>query len=108
MGQIKNIKLHIVTDIKKAMSTIISQIERCEGQISDIQLRLDDIDLSLKDKHLPDKDIDSLETEKEQLRAAIDEHQKNLKSLRHENRKSMGMSVALFVILACGYAMFVM
>merc|ERR1712126_550102 len=100
MGQIKNIKLHIVTDIKMqknhhifSMATIISQIERCEGRIGDIEKRLHNIDLSLKDGDLLDADRDSLITEKEQLSAAFDDYQKNLKSLRHENRKSMGASV---------------
>ena len=71
-------------------------------------MRLHNIDLSLKDQHLPDKQRDDLETEKEQLTAAVDDYQNNLKSLRHENRKSMGVSVALFVIVACVYAICVM
>ena len=90
------------------MTTIISQIERCEGRIGDLEKRLHNIDLSLKDHHLLDQDRDSLVTEKEQLCAAIDDYKNNLKSLRHENRKSMGASVALFMIIACIYFAFAM
>merc|ERR1711931_136596 len=90
------------------MATIISQIERCEDRIGDIEKRLHNIDLSLKDDHLSTLDRDSLLTEKEQLCAAIDDYQKNLTSLRREDRKSMGASVALFLIIAGVYAIAVM
>merc|ERR1711890_19645 len=129
MGTDKNIKLHIVTDIKwqvihfhvdyvklnlskgrpfsnKKMPTIISQIEHWEGRICDIEKRLHNIDVSLKDKDLPTQHREPLITEKEQLAAAIDDHQKNLKNLRHENRKTMVASVALLLIIISIYAAF--
>ena len=88
------------------MSSIVSQIDFWEGRVSQIEKRLYNIDISLKDSDLSNTHRDSLITEKEQLSSAIDDHQKNLKMLRNANRKTMVTSVALFLIIISIYVAF--
>ncbi|XP_057314955.1 coiled-coil domain-containing protein 167-like [Hydractinia symbiolongicarpus] len=85
------------------MPSIVSQIDFFEERIKHCEDRLEDIASSLNGTKLTSNRRDDLTVEREQLSSALLEHKKNLSSLRHENRRTMLLSVAIFIIIASVY-----
>ncbi|XP_065661463.1 coiled-coil domain-containing protein 167-like isoform X2 [Hydra vulgaris] len=85
------------------MPSIISQIEFHEERLEHCEHRLDDIRVTLRKKDILDADRSHLFLERDQLTLAISNHKITLKSLRHENRRSMMVSVAVVTIIALVY-----
>ncbi|XP_069879469.1 coiled-coil domain-containing protein 167 isoform X2 [Dipodomys merriami] len=73
------------------------KLSRCRKELEAVNARLDHAELSPEDRR-------SLEKEKNSLMSKASNFEKELKLLRHENRKNTMLSVAIFILLALLYA----
>ncbi|XP_070577821.1 coiled-coil domain-containing protein 167-like [Ptychodera flava] len=85
------------------MTSIVSQIETLEDNLKRFRDRLDGVEKSLNSSSISDKQRDLLEEEEQELTKTIEEHEKDLKSLRAENRRSMLVSVIILAFMAGVY-----
>ncbi|XP_069879468.1 coiled-coil domain-containing protein 167 isoform X1 [Dipodomys merriami] len=84
------------------------KLSRCRKELEAVNARLDHAELSPEDRDLSYKTSPfhrrSLEKEKNSLMSKASNFEKELKLLRHENRKNTMLSVAIFILLALLYA----
>ncbi|XP_048203795.1 coiled-coil domain-containing protein 167 [Perognathus longimembris pacificus] len=73
------------------------KLTRCRRELEAVNSRLDQAELSPEDRRC-------LEKEKSSLMSKASNFEKELKLLRHENRKNTMLSVAIFLLLALLYA----
>ncbi|KAM4834530.1 coiled-coil domain-containing protein 167 [Thomomys bottae] len=73
------------------------KLTRCRKELEVVNSRLDGAELSPEDRR-------SLEKEKSSLMSKASNFEKELKLLRHENRKNTMLSVAIFILLTLLYA----
>ncbi|XP_053315731.1 coiled-coil domain-containing protein 167 isoform X2 [Spea bombifrons] len=79
-----------------------------EGKLASCRSNLDEVDFKLRKLELTAEGRKSLEKEKNALTNRMSHYEKELKSLRHENRKNMMVSVAIFLLLALAYYCYTM
>ncbi|XP_031557863.1 coiled-coil domain-containing protein 167-like [Actinia tenebrosa] len=86
-------------------SSIVSQIEDIEKQLASCEDRLDSIERSLRLRAMSSQEREDLQEEEKKLKDKVVEHQKQLKSLRSENRKSMLISVVVLFLVYLAYTL---
>ncbi|CAH2256280.1 coiled-coil domain-containing 167 [Pelobates cultripes] len=74
-----------------------------EEKLASCRNNLEDLDFKLRKLELTVEGRISLEKEKNSLTNKMSHYEKELKSLRHENRRNMMVSVAIFLLIALGY-----
>ncbi|XP_066928546.1 coiled-coil domain-containing protein 167-like isoform X2 [Clytia hemisphaerica] len=87
--------------------SIVSQIEYCERRIKSYEDRLDDIGMTLRKDKLANEKYEQLSEERDQLTSTVTEYKTQLKELRHENRRSMMLSMAIMLFFVIAYFAFV-
>ncbi|KAM8945368.1 coiled-coil domain-containing protein 167 [Pelodytes ibericus] len=88
---------------KKDGLSVAKEIDNMEERLESCRTSLEDLDFKLRKLELTEEGRKSLEKEKKSLTNKMSHYERELKSLRHENRKNMMVSVALFVLIALGY-----
>ncbi|XP_075060550.1 coiled-coil domain-containing protein 167 [Mixophyes fleayi] len=88
---------------KKEKLSVAREIDDTEERLATCKSSLEDVDFKLRKLELTVESRKSLEKEKNSLSSKMSHYEKELKSLRHENRKNMLMSVAIFLVLALVY-----
>ncbi|KAM4770820.1 coiled-coil domain-containing protein 167 [Rhinophrynus dorsalis] len=88
---------------KKKNLSGIREIDRMQEKLESCKRSLDDTDFKLRKLELTKEEERSLEKKKNSLTNKISHYERELKSLRHENRKNMLVSVAIFLLLALVY-----
>ncbi|XP_024413449.2 coiled-coil domain-containing protein 167 [Desmodus rotundus] len=84
------------------------EIDGLEEKLSQCQRALEAVNSRLCGAELSPDTRKSLEKEKNSLMNKASNYEKELKLLRHENRKNMLLSVAIFVLLSLIYACWTM
>uniref|UniRef100_A0A8C5MM10 Coiled-coil domain-containing protein 167 n=1 Tax=Leptobrachium leishanense TaxID=445787 RepID=A0A8C5MM10_9ANUR len=79
------------------------RIDVVEEKLASCRSNLEDLDFKLRKLELTEEGRKSLEKEKNSLSSKMSHYERELKSLRHENRKNMMVSVSLFVLIALVY-----
>ncbi|KAM5163125.1 coiled-coil domain-containing protein 167 [Mantella aurantiaca] len=93
---------------KKEKISVAREIDGMEERLAACRDSLEDVDYKLRKLELTEDDRKSLEKEKNSLTSRMSRYEKELKSLRHENRKNMLLSVAIFLVLALVYYNWIM
>ncbi|XP_067672302.1 coiled-coil domain-containing protein 167-like [Haliotis asinina] len=89
------------------MPSIVNQIETVQVDINRCEKRLDALERKLRLQSNSDEERKALKEEEKDWRKQLDQHNKTLKNLRQENRKSMVVSVAILVVVwACYYFLY--
>ncbi|KAE8600242.1 hypothetical protein XENTR_v10013145 [Xenopus tropicalis] len=88
---------------KKEKLSVAREIDGMEEKVALCKYNLDVIDVKLRKMELTEEGRKSLEKEKSSLSSRLSNYERELKSLRHENRKNMLLSVAIFLLFAVGY-----
>ncbi|XP_077341518.1 coiled-coil domain-containing protein 167 [Lithobates pipiens] len=85
--------------------SVAKEIDGMEDRLAACRDSLEDVDYKLRKTELTEEGRKSLEKEKNSLTNKMSHYEKELKSLRHENRKNMMLSVAIltFIVLAYCY-----
>ncbi|XP_026551189.1 coiled-coil domain-containing protein 167 [Pseudonaja textilis] len=85
--------------------SIAQQVESLEDKLTLCRQALEEVDFKLRRKELTSARRESLEKEKNMLETKAEIYEKELKMLRHENRKTVALSAAIillvFVIYTC-------
>ncbi|XP_072266118.1 coiled-coil domain-containing protein 167 [Pyxicephalus adspersus] len=88
---------------KKEKISVAREIDGMEERLAACKENLEGVDYKLRKMELTDEGRKSLEKEKNSLTNKMSHYEKELKSLRHENRKNMLLSVAIFLFIALVY-----
>ncbi|XP_063775911.1 coiled-coil domain-containing protein 167 [Pseudophryne corroboree] len=88
---------------KKEKLSVAREIDDTEERLATCKNNLEDVDFKLRKLELTVELRKSLEKEKNSLTNKMSSYEKDLKSLRHENRKNMLMSVAIFLVIVLAY-----
>ncbi|KAM9315713.1 coiled-coil domain-containing protein 167 [Gastrophryne carolinensis] len=88
---------------KKESYSVVREIDGMEERLAACRNSLEDVDFKLRKLELTEEGRKSLEKEKSALSSRMCHYEKELKSLRHENRKNMLLSAAIFTLLALIY-----
>ncbi|KAG9467875.1 hypothetical protein GDO78_014109, partial [Eleutherodactylus coqui] len=78
-------------------------IDGIEERLESCRSSLEDLDFKLRKLELTEEGRKSLEKEKDSLSNKMSRYEKELKSLRHENRKNAMVSFGLFFLIVLGY-----
>ncbi|XP_053568672.1 coiled-coil domain-containing protein 167 [Bombina bombina] len=93
---------------RKEKLSVAKEIDGMEDKLASCRNSLEDIDFKLRKLELTVEGRKSLEKEKDSLTNKVSHYERELKSLRHENRKNMMVSVALFLLIAVIYVCWTM
>ncbi|XP_018428943.1 PREDICTED: coiled-coil domain-containing protein 167 [Nanorana parkeri] len=88
---------------KREKISVVREIDGMEERLAACRTNLDDVDYKLRKLELTEEGRKSLEKEKNSLTNKMSRYEKELKSLRHENRKNMLLSVAIFLFISLVY-----
>ncbi|XP_058039619.1 coiled-coil domain-containing protein 167 isoform X2 [Ahaetulla prasina] len=81
------------------------QVESLEDKLTLCRQALEEVDFKLRREELTSARRESLEKEKNMLETKAEIYEKELKMLRHENRKTVALSAAIillvFIIYTC-------
>ncbi|XP_063297628.1 coiled-coil domain-containing protein 167 [Pelobates fuscus] len=88
---------------RKDKLSVAKEIDNMEEKLASCRNNLEDLDFKLRKLELTVEGRISLEKEKNSLTNKMSHYEKELKSLRHENRRNMMVSVAIFLLIALGY-----
>lgn len=75
------------------------EIDGLEEKLTACRQNLENVDLKLQKDELSEEGRNKLEKEKKALESRVSNYEKELKGLRHENRKNMMLSVAIFLLI---------
>ncbi|KAM6463916.1 coiled-coil domain-containing protein 167 [Liasis olivaceus] len=85
--------------------SIAQQVESLEDKLTLCRQALEEVDFKLRREELTSARRESLEKEKNLLETKAEIYEKELKMLRHENRKTVALSAAIillvFIIYTC-------
>ncbi|KAM4693274.1 coiled-coil domain-containing protein 167 isoform 1-T1 [Discoglossus pictus] len=93
---------------KKEKQSVAKEIDGMEERLASCRHNLEDVDYKLRKLELTVEGRKSLEKEKNSLTSKISHCERELTSLRRENRKNMMISVAIFLLLAVLYSCWTM
>ncbi|XP_053160812.1 coiled-coil domain-containing protein 167 isoform X4 [Hemicordylus capensis] len=90
------------------MSSLDKKIDSLEEKLSHCRQSLEEVDFKLRREELTPEGRNSLEKEKNLLASKAESYEKELKVLRHENRKNAALSVALVLLVVVIYTCWTM
>ncbi|XP_075719621.1 coiled-coil domain-containing protein 167 [Rhinoderma darwinii] len=93
---------------KREKLSVAKEIDGVEERLESCRNSLEDVDYKLRQVELTEEGRKSLEKEKNSLTSKVSHYEKELKSLRHENRKNALVSFALFSLIVVGYCCWTM
>ncbi|XP_053238894.1 coiled-coil domain-containing protein 167 isoform X1 [Podarcis raffonei] len=85
-----------------------TKIDTLEEKLSQCRENLEELDFKLRREELTPEGRKSLERERNLLATKAENYEKELKALRHENRKNAALSVALVLLLVVIYTCWTM
>ncbi|XP_066451387.1 coiled-coil domain-containing protein 167 [Eleutherodactylus coqui] len=88
---------------KRGQLSVAKEIDGIEERLESCRSSLEDLDFKLRKLELTEEGRKSLEKEKDSLSNKMSRYEKELKSLRHENRKNAMVSFGLFFLIVLGY-----
>ncbi|XP_068135742.1 coiled-coil domain-containing protein 167 [Hyperolius riggenbachi] len=88
---------------KREKISVAREIDGLEERLASCRSSVEDIDYKLRKLEMTNEGRKSLEKEKNSLTNKMSHYERELKTLRHENRKNMLVSVAIFLLLAMVY-----
>ncbi|XP_033000465.1 coiled-coil domain-containing protein 167 [Lacerta agilis] len=87
---------------------VAQEIDTLEEKLSQCREDLEELDFKLRREELTPEGRKSLERERDLLATKAENYEKELKALRHENRKNAALSVALVLLLVVIYTCWTM
>ncbi|XP_075454904.1 coiled-coil domain-containing protein 167 [Ascaphus truei] len=93
---------------RKEKLSVAREIDGLEEKLASCRQNLEDVDFKMRKLELTVEGRKSLEKEKNSLNSRVSNYERELKSLRHENRKNMMISVSLFLLIALVYVCWTM
>ncbi|XP_044128803.1 coiled-coil domain-containing protein 167 isoform X1 [Bufo gargarizans] len=88
---------------KREKLSVAREIDGVEERLESCRNGLEDVDYKLRKHELSEEGRKLLEKEKNSLTNKMSNYEKELKSLRHENRKNAALSFGLFFLAALVY-----
>ncbi|KAM3932648.1 coiled-coil domain-containing protein 167 [Leptodactylus fuscus] len=88
---------------KREKISVAKEIDGIEERLESCRNSLEEVDYRLRKDELTEEGRKSLEKEKNSLTNKMSRYEKELKSLRHENRKNAMVSFALFFLVVLIY-----
>ncbi|KAL5463380.1 hypothetical protein EMCRGX_G032273 [Ephydatia muelleri] len=90
------------------MSTVAGRLEKVEKNLQECQNGLDEVSKKLRNRKdsLPPSEVTRLHSLSVQLGAEVVDCEQQIDQLRRENRKSMALSVLIFVIVVFLYCVY--
>ncbi|XP_069092422.1 coiled-coil domain-containing protein 167 [Pleurodeles waltl] len=93
---------------RKGQQSVAREIDSLEEKLTACKQNLENVDMKLRKDELSEEGRKNLEKEKNSLESRVSNYEKELKALRHENRKNMMLSVAILLLLAVVYSWWTM
>ncbi|XP_066474735.1 coiled-coil domain-containing protein 167 isoform X2 [Tiliqua scincoides] len=88
--------------------SVAQEIDSLEEKLSQCRQGLEEVDFKLRREELTPEGRKSLEKEKSLLTTKVENYEKELQVLRHENRKNAALSVVLVLLVVVIYTCWTM
>ncbi|XP_074647523.1 coiled-coil domain-containing protein 167-like isoform X1 [Tubulanus polymorphus] len=88
------------------MPSVVKEIDSVEEKVKNCEKKLDKLERRLRLANITDEERRKLKEDEKQLQNTLKGHQKQLRSLRWENMKSMAISVLIILMAYITYTVF--